>query len=751
MALATLTFEGIDENGAQFELDIGTNKFYKLKIGRNIVNVQGLKLVDDVVYETPLAAGPNFNVFKSRFSVTIPADRFSGQPNYVQLFSFKDEKKKSPAVSEIVRVLPGMNLISEDLPAMTSTSNMRDTNRSQPAIDGRFYRSKLNTARAISFSFKEAAFSTPMFWDALIEAARLLTPSAVNALANLVGAGGGQSTNNENIVRVISAIIESLEQGQTPGTPNSAALPSTQVKSALSAPVLSKSQSHSKDYLPFQRRILRDNDAHISTRLSRTQFAAAALIPFLGPILQQAPQLLQVLADSPVKLLNVLNEAVNQQGQMQLQKKMADQQHIERLLGESLKDFLFLQQILRSAASASPAESPLSPSGMQNPMSFGLTAKPISTIIFQKDNPITVNGKPKYVYSKRGSIKLLAHLNILDGAKDAWIAKAIAELCIKDAVSRKILLEKSFKLKDVALNSIQELELAPSEVESLPINRDLMTSVTARYIDAGGKPHRCSGDTHLIFIAGDYIYKGIGDKIRESIPLDDKTKYRIFWNKIWEGGTRTKRRWQVSLTTKYYIYYRYDQSTNGRVETKIQQVQPEDEAERELNIEGRMKSGLEVAPNELNNLLSLAGSYDPLDDARLEAFKTDELGRDYNSEALTLLKMKGKTEETGMVWTYPDIGFFEFTLNKISEVNQFGQVTSIEEEKVPYPKPVNIHFVGEKTRRPLYGVTNEEEYADSAEGSGVEPIQSEGYERIFDIKVELRPVDLAPIQINVKP
>lgn len=92
--------------------------------------------------------------------------------------------------------------------------------------------------------------------------------------------------------------------------------------------------------------------------------------------------------------------------------------------------------------------------------------------------------------------------------------------------------------------------------------------------------------------------------------------------------------------------------------------------------------------------------------------------------------------------------FFEFILNKISKVDQNGQVTEVTEEKTIFPKPVLVHFIGEKTTQNSYKATVDE--ADANNGNQVENSTSEGYEKVFDIKVELRPVELAPIKINIK-
>jgi hypothetical protein len=111
------------------------------------------------------------------------------------------------------------------------------------------------------------------------------------------------------MVQTINAILDALRKGQAAP----AALPAVTVapvKPASQVYATVRSQSYGRDYPPFQRRISKKEDISFNG-LSRQQvLPLAALAPLLGPLLQQAPQLLQVLADSPVKLLNVLNEAI---------------------------------------------------------------------------------------------------------------------------------------------------------------------------------------------------------------------------------------------------------------------------------------------------------------------------------------------------------------------------------------------------------------------------------------------------------
>jgi hypothetical protein len=238
-----------------------------------------LELIDGIVFETPLSPGPDFNVFNSRFTVSIPADKFNSESKYAQLFSFKDGRKKSPAVSKIIEVFSELNLLNEDLPTMTSSLNT--TNVIQKRIINNIQHRR---DRAISFSFEEAALSTPVLWDAIIEAARFLTPTIVNALASLVGEGDGQSVINENIVRIVDVIKETLKQGHRTEATTDSRPAQTPIAPAISRP---ESLARDMDYLSFQRRISRKNAYPRFNVPLRQQFAAMPLSSMLDPDMQE--------------------------------------------------------------------------------------------------------------------------------------------------------------------------------------------------------------------------------------------------------------------------------------------------------------------------------------------------------------------------------------------------------------------------------------------------------------------------------
>ncbi|HEX2532622.1 MAG TPA: hypothetical protein VHK69_02735, partial [Chitinophagaceae bacterium] len=131
---------------------------------------------------------------------------------------------------------------------------------------------------------------------------------------------------------------------------------------------------------------------------------------------------------------------------------------------------------------------------------------------------------------------------------------------------------------------------------------------------------------------------------------------------------------------------------------KIRKREEEDPSDSRLTISGQMKSGLEVAPAALNELLPQVSSYPVLTPAQLAALKTDELDAAFNTEAVARLEMKGKDEETGSVWVFPEVRLHRVDLQVPEEVDAAGQVTRTRTETVHFPRPSSVHFYGEKTK-----------------------------------------------------
>src|SRR5437016_2071265 len=105
MALAILDPLAFEKGIVRFSVDTGTNRYYRLKIGRSIEPRSGIDWVNDVYYTTPLAVNDaGGELLSTAKEISVPRARFDGGVAFVQLLSFKTPEGKSPAFSRVVKI-----------------------------------------------------------------------------------------------------------------------------------------------------------------------------------------------------------------------------------------------------------------------------------------------------------------------------------------------------------------------------------------------------------------------------------------------------------------------------------------------------------------------------------------------------------------------------------------------------------------------------------------------------------------------
>src|SRR5215469_892458 len=125
MALAVLQLEELGREGARFTVDTGTNRLYRLRVGRTTRRFNGTDWVDDITYESPLAENRSGgSVFGSGTEVVLPASRLRDGARYVQLFSFKDRDGRATTYSDVVQVSSGATSIPGLPPALPAGRTM---------------------------------------------------------------------------------------------------------------------------------------------------------------------------------------------------------------------------------------------------------------------------------------------------------------------------------------------------------------------------------------------------------------------------------------------------------------------------------------------------------------------------------------------------------------------------------------------------------------------------------------------------
>lgn len=679
MALAFIRYDQSGNNEAVFTADIGTSQFFRYTIGSGKQAINGMERINEVTYTSPMLKKELDNPFNSAFEINVPLSHFNRENKYIQLFSYLRSDGTGPAVSTVAVVNEGTSIGDNFWPALTLSQSSINSMNNYPLESS-------TRCRAVSFSFRESGMSRAMITDLLIEAAKVLAPIAVKAITDQAPSTAGNGRSESNILlKVFQAVIDAVSASPAPpaapqpGVPK----PNTQLPSPTTQSTIYKTLRRPGRQISYAKII----DGGIITgpaAIGLITTLAPALAPVLGELAKSAPQLLQSL--DPSKLLTIIS-------QEKLQKQKLENDLLTALLADANKTFLQNQLIFKT------------PPGISAPaVSASLTAqsKPKSQIQLRFDAryPLVVHGKEKYVYAVNNPLTLAVHVGTAGNkpAPERPIPKAIIDLTIRSASAPKILLQKAFRLKDVVLNSMVELPLDSTETSGLPTQTDLIITAVLRWPGKDQKTATSDPARHTIWISEQYLFKSTGESIDAPIALSDMDKFRVFWNKIWEGGAGSTRRWEASLDTRYYTKYAAQADTNARIESRLMPVSPDESTASRTVTHTKLKSGLEISPRELNDLIPRISSYPPLNQGQLKALSSEDLGKIFDQQASARLELKGRKEERGYVWTFPEIQLRTIQLLKVDTIDNAGQVTSVSEENVVFPTLNAIRFIGLKNQ-----------------------------------------------------
>jgi hypothetical protein len=721
MALAFLRWENNDPEAYYFRADTGTNKFYKYQIGKEKSSRKGMEQVEEVIFESPLLESQSGNFFQSDFSLKIPVQQFRHPAKYIQLQSFKNREEKSPAISKIVEIKPAF---FESLPpvllikkyAMSTSNSIQD-----------------QEVRSVSFAFGESKLSSTMFWGAILQGVATLAPIVLPKLAEWLGkkkqGEGGKENNNQQLAEIIQAVMAVLNKDQT-----ATVAPNTAKTASLSQYFsINGNNGDTRESSGFSYKSIQKGVNGKLTDYSTAQFFPAALIPLISAaaplILKKAPDLLNAVGDNGSKLLN----AINGQG---LNGKKEDNAFIAGVLEEMNKQSMMedLMQYLKGQIANGQVKEEISPAAFMKGLSVASQQKALQVKVgFKKEMPVSVNGKNKYVYLRKGNIKFLLLVEALSTIHEQPVPKSMVRLQVKDLLTGKLLLEKQYKFRDIQLNSQLELPVSADDLAGLTLNTDLTASASFSWMTKEGQPQRSEPVQCPMYLVEGAFLKGIGERVGEPVPLNDPVRHRNFWHKIYEVDSKGGRRWEINLDSKYYTYYKYDVETNGRVETKLKTNAPNPDEGPVLT--GKLKSGMEVSPYALNKLIPDISQYSSLAEPDLLALRSDDMSSLQNQVAANKIQIRGKKEDKGMVWIYPEVTFHKVTIQKPSQTNVNGQVTETKDENVYFPRLSHIHFLSVK---PASG----DPHVENRNGSTV---KLDGFDILSDSRITLMPVELDPL------
>ncbi len=697
MALAILELLDFDKARVQFRIDTGTNKYYQLKIGRNVRRKHGIDWVDSVVVATPMSSNEaGGGLLNSSTEISIPAPRFGNSNAYVQLFSFKTTKGKSPAFSRVIKVGMGFRFRSREaddleLPFAVATSmNTSGSFQTPRTIPCRTYRETYSQQASLD--------------DLLGKIVKMAAPAVLNLLGGAkkdgqqngtTGTAAGASVGADILAALLKEVLGSIQGvvGQI----------GSKQQSLIGQPGYDNRFLYPSD--PFSRQFIFGIDDALIASLA-------------GPLVQVLPQLMNAANQKRLQMKQENNKLITDilgtVNQRMLMEKLLEAQRQGAADGQAAKAAEIGQviQLLQAPAGTGAATQPVETTAKTQTLWVGdddysstLSNKTVLSFLF--GDPVSWNGTPKVLFAKSQPVQLKIQLNVAEPPPKRSLPKAILKITFKDASNQAVLFEKTFKQKDVMPNSVMSLSFGQGELSHLPVNKSVVVLAEMRWPNSKTRKEIKALGSNEITLVNRYFLKGQGNTLPMEQELTDMNRFRPFWNKVWEApsldkagsrrGGEKKYLWELVVNAKYSVLLSPAQDANGLMNTKLLQGRKDEESLTEKT-EGRMKAGIELSLTELNKLIPLWNGETALDAEKLEAFRTEAFAKSNAGEFIYNLKIKGRAGERGMIWVIPIFKLTEFTLNAIQKTNDAGQVIAVSDEKVRFPLAVSARVIGLKSK-----------------------------------------------------
>jgi hypothetical protein len=756
MALAVLKYLEKSDGHHVFEADIGTNTFYQYKTGNEKRKQKGLELVDGITHQSALIKAPvtHKDGFNTRFVFRIQEQAINRDNRFIQLFSYKGQNKVSPAISEAVTILPAMIDFNGDfkLPKMMTLTQTHG-HGSQIRMEHAPCNIKENkVSEAMFFNAILGALpnlltnALPMIGKIIpgLQKALPVVEKVLPMIGKIVptdvkpGQEGIDQVLKNISPETLKAIMEAI-QGQNAKTDNSATTGKAETKSLSTynhdfsinpatlmqlAPLLEKVLS------PQAVKAIGDNPVRLYKAIvdsalkframgldspGRYKAAHNSLKPSLnGSHLDKTVQGMALRSRARKNGYSEAKVAPALLAAMPLLEKLANPElikaigaHSEKLLDTIVNAGLkHTQQELDHLEKINPGvDDPafdlLAASMSKNSTGIKATFSNDYAVEFTDVKMIPIGGKQKVVYDRRQKIHIPIKITSPEskGHKQTQIPKAIFQLVIQDGHSMNVLLEKKFKLNDITVDSpVTGITLGSDDLKKLPLNRDLKLEVSFNW--KKGNKTEGTFKNHYVWLSDGYIYQRSGKTIKQHFALNDVSRFRNYWHKVWEGGPETHGRWNVDFECKYY-YTLNDRSTSiKKLETRKKMVSDsateKDQSEHRRKISGKIKSGMEISLAAYNELLALH-QLTPLTPAQLSAFLGQEFMKEAAIAARASVDFKGRKGETVALWTYPEGNIQSYIISKATTVDPSGMITAAQEEEVFFPKFSTVHFIGTKS------------------------------------------------------
>lgn len=541
----------------------------------------------------------------------------------------------------------------------------------------------------------------PMIGNVLTSAAPALGQIAGGLLPGLPGMGGapaaggaaGGSAGNPQLAQLIEQILRGLgssaRETLTPDTINkiTAAIGGTSTSTQPAAKSMAfgslgarVAQRTPVAYARSRAASVRAQRSPRAARYVQAQEYSQAMIapallaalPALMPLLQQvlSPQNIQTVVDAPQKMTGQIINGILDFAKLGMQATEAEREHLRKL--NPGVDDPALNQLLMSMSQGLAAAQRLN---YRRVASVKLS--------FDDAQSQVLFGRSRVLYRKDQALQFPMSVNT-----PQTITKARLVLQIKHPDTLAVLVEDGEDVGDLSSGPIPMVpRIDETQVARLAPNQDYIVVASLLWKNKKNQQVGTSMQQRITVI-GEYSF----DRVEESgepVAASDFEQYRDLWHKVWEGDFGTGAH-SARLDCRYYLVLNPKRTNNARLDTHV-------ETGDDGGLGGKLKAGMEYSPYVLNHLLTrLAPNSTPLSDAELEALSGSDFVERFNQAAQFSGKLKGRRGERGALWVYPEFKIQTLVLTRAEDVDEHGNVRTLNETRVRFPMPVLLHFVGVK-------------------------------------------------------
>ena len=729
MALALLWAETLEDDvsASRLRFDIGHNHYYVWQLGdQERTNTNGIARLANVKQRSRMF-GPLQGSARGRGVLEIPSELMSKEDRFVQLISFRTEDGAGPAISPIVEMdwanarrsvegLPDMDTLSVLFATARSASGLSQVAGALSKADGGFTvalaqtysstPSRIQPVDAAPLRWRERNLSQGMFLGGLLSSlapvlGNVLT-SAAPAIGQFIGglfpgapAGGatgatGGATGtaaNPQLTQLIQQLVRSIGGAVAPsattpampttpaattttGTAHSLAFGSLGARVARQAP---SRYSFSHSARKRARRNPRVVQYAQAQEYSQAMIAPALLaaLPALMPVLQQvlSPQTIQTVIDAPTRATGQIMNGLMDFARIGMQATEQERAHL-RQLNPGVDDPA-LHQLLMSMSQ-----------GMAAAQRLNYRRVASVKLSFDDAQSQMLFGRSRVLYRRDRALQF--PLSVIT---PKTISAARLVLQIKHPDTLAVLVEDS---EDVGELSSGPIPLVPRIDEAMTArlepNQDYIVMATLLWKNKKKQQVGTSMQQRITLI-GEYSFDRV-EEGGEQVATSDFEQYRDLWHKVWHGEFGTGAH-AARLDCRYYLVLNPKRTNNARLDTHVKSDNGK--------LGGKLKTGMEYSPYVLNHLLTrLTPESTPLNDAEIEALSGNDFVERFNQAAQFSGKLKGRRGESGALWVYPEFKIQTLVLTRAEDVDENGNVRTLNETRVRFPMPVMMHFVGVK-------------------------------------------------------